>query len=381
MDKKTIIILVVAGILVCCCLGALAAGVAGSLWMISDEETIFSSNGTFDVFEPEATPMAATFTEIPLQDGAYETLNTLLTEVVPNNDLRELASRLGGSGDIPETMGGSPTIFRIGDQNSFFITNGDTNETVPVNAVLEYETEHVYFWVEEGVEFDADDLKALVDEFETKIYPTNRAFFGSEWTPGIDNDPHLFILYANGIGSSIAGYFSSADSVHPLAHKYSNAHEMFLLSAENVSLEEEFTYGVLAHEFQHMIHWYRDRNEDTWLNEGFSELASFLNGYDAGGFDYLYARQPDIQLNDWPNDSNATTPHYGASFLFVTYFLDRFGEDATKALVAHPDNGMDSIDAVLAELGAVDSRNGELISADALFADWVVANYLQDASV
>ncbi|KPL70031.1 hypothetical protein ADN00_18380 [Ornatilinea apprima] len=381
MDKKTIIILVVAGILVCCCLGALAAGVAGSLWMISDDDTIFSSDETFDVFEPEATPVAATFTEIPLQDGAYETLNTLLTEVVPNNDLRELASRLGGSGDIPETMGGSPTIFRIGDQKSFFITNGDTNETVPVNAILEYETEHVYFWVEEGVEFDADDLKALVDEFETKIYPTNRAFFGSEWTPGIDNDPHLFILYANGIGSSIAGYFSSADSVHPLAHKYSNAHEMFLLSAENVSLEEEFTYGVLAHEFQHMIHWYRDRNEDTWLNEGFSELASFLNGYDAGGFDYLYASQPDLQLNDWPNDSDATTPHYGSSFLFVTYFLDRFGEDATKALVAHPDNGMDSIDAVLAELGAVDSRNGELISADALFADWVVANYLQDASV
>lgn len=381
MDKKTIIILVVAGILVCCCLGALAAGVAGSLWMISDDETVFSSSETFDVFEPAPTPVAATFEEVPLEEGAFETLNTLLTEVVPNNDLRELASRLGGSGDIPETIGGSPTVFRIGDQKSFFITNGDTNETLPVNAVLEYETEHVYFWVEEGVEFDEDELKALVDEFETKIYPTNRSFFGSEWTPGIDNDPHLFILYANGIGSSIAGYFSSADSVHPLAHEYSNAHEMFLLSAENVSLDEEFTYGVLAHEFQHMIHWYRDRNEDTWLNEGFSELASFLNGYDAGGFDYLYASQPDLQLNDWPNDSDATTPHYGSSFLFVTYFLDRFGEDATKALVAHPDNGMDSVDAVLAELGAVDGRNGELITADALFADWAAANYLQDANV
>ena len=28
-----------------------------------------------------------------------------------------------------------------------------------------------------------------------------------------------------------------------------------------------------------------------------------------------------------------TSPHYGASFLFMTYFLDRFGEEATKALV------------------------------------------------
>jgi immune inhibitor A len=39
-----------------------------------------------------------------------------------------------------------------------------------------------------------------------------------------------------------------------------------------------------------MIHWYQDRNESSWLNEGFSELAAFLNGYGGGGFDYVYQR-------------------------------------------------------------------------------------------
>jgi len=378
MEKKWIVVIVLGLTLVCCCVLAIAAVGAGSYFIISDQ-TSTQNNVVGDV--PVPVQQEEVFIESELDEGAFQTLETLKNEVVPNNDLRELASRLAGIDNIPLTVNDAPEVFQIGDQKSFFITNGDTNITSSIEAVLRYETDHVYFWVEDGVEYDDGDMRALVDEFEEKIYPTNRDFFGSEWSPGVDNDPHLFILYANGIGSSIAGYFSSADSVHPLAHEYSNGHEMFLLSAENVWLNEDFTYGVLAHEFQHMIHWYRDRNEDTWLNEGFSELASFLNGYDAGGFDYLYASDPDLQLNDWPNDSNATTPHYGASFLYVTYFLDRFGEDATKALVADPDNGMDSIDAVLAELGAVDETNGELIGADDVFADWVLANYLQDQRV
>ena len=48
-----------------------------------------------------------------------------------------------------------------------------------------------------------------------------------------------------------------------------------------------------------MIHWYQDRNESSFLNEGFSELATFINGYDTGGFDGYYLNQPDVNLTDW----------------------------------------------------------------------------------
>jgi hypothetical protein len=156
---------------------------------------------------------------------------------------------------------------------------------------------------------------------------------------------------------------------------------MFNLNADNTGLDEEYTYGVLAHEFQHMIHWYRDRNEETWMNEGFSDLAMFLNGYDIGGHDFIYAGNPDIQLNDWPDDPSRTTPHYGASFLFWNYFLDRFGEEATKAAVADPDNGLKSIDKVLSELGVTDPLTNKTIVADDVFMDWVVTSYLQDERV
>ncbi len=317
---------------------------------------------------------------LPPLEGAFETLERLQQAEVPINDPHDLAQRLRGQTGIPETVP-FPGLFRLGDRKSFWVSNVDTNENFQVEAVLRHVSDHAYFWVQSGVRYNEADLARLANTFSDQIYPTNREFFGSEWSPGIDNDPRLYILYVRGVGRNIAGYFSSADAQHPLAHPYSNAHEMFIISADNTNLKDEFTYGVLAHEFQHMIHWYRDRNEETWLNEGFSELAAFLNGYDPGGFDYIFSLDPNIQLNDWPNDSSRTTPHYGASFLFVNYFLDRFGEQATQALVAHPDNGLDSIDAVLAGLDAVDPLSGEPYRADDLFADWVAANYLNLPSV
>jgi len=312
-------------------------------------------------------------------DAAYQTLERLKLAEVPVNDPRNLGQRLRGIQNIPETVP-FPGQFQVGARRQFWVSDLDTNENFQVEAVLRYVTDSAYFWIEDGVHYNGNHLARLANTFNDQIYPTTREFFGSEWSPGIDNDPRLYILYVSGVGSGIAGYFSSADSVHTLAHPYSNSHEMFIISADNTVLNEDFTFGVLAHEFQHMIHWYRDRNEETWLNEGFSELAAFLNGYDPGGFDYIFSLNPDIQLNDWPNDSNLTTPHYGAAFLFVNYFLDRFGEEATQALVAHPDNGLVSVDAVLADLNAVDPLSGAPIRADDLFADWTVTNFLNDPS-
>ena len=117
-----------------------------------------------------------------------------------------------------------------------------------------------------------------------------------------------------------------------MVHEYSNAHEMFVLDADHVDLGEEFAYSVLAHEFQHMIHWNIDRNEDTWMNEGASELAAFLNGYSIGGHDRIFAQKPDTQLNVWRDNASGSTENYGASFLFMTYFLDRFGKACHKSL-------------------------------------------------
>jgi hypothetical protein len=313
----------------------------------------------------------------PPEPPGDETLLTLASTIVPQNNPADLAVRLGGvTVPIPDTvpLSGAPAL---GDQYTFWASNTDTTDHFQVPATLQYITPHTYFWIENGVPFDPDELAALAKDFESHTYPTVRAFFGSEWTPGIDADPHLHILYARGLGGGIAGYFSSADEMHPLVHEYSNAREMFFLNADNTELDDLFTYGVLAHEFQHMIHWHGDRNENTWMNEGFSEVAALLTGYYEGNFDTAYVSDPDLQLNDWPADGDKT-PHYGGAFLFLTYFLERYGETATRQLVNHPRNGFESIDVILAELGAADPLWGDAPSADDLFQDFSLALYLQD---
>lgn len=372
------------GMIFCCCAQLIGESARDSLSVQSTESATaeMTEEATSPPQEFEITP------EVPMllfdnsatsvEEAAFETLKILQDAQIPINDSRDLAVRLGGRDFVPETLEAPAPVYLIGDRQTFWVTNVDTNETFQIDAVLRYATPHVYFWIQSGVRYQEVKLINLVELFEKTIYPKNREFFGSEWTPGIDHDPHLYILYVRGVGS-IGGYFSANDSVHPLAHKYSNAHEMFIVSADYVDLDSEAA-SVLAHEFQHMIHWYRDRNEESWVNEGFSVLAEFLNGYDIGWVDDAYVSQPDIQLTFWPSVGESY-PYYGSAFMFLNYFLNRFGEEATRTLVALPENGLVGIDTVLSKLGITDSKTGEVLTADDVFSDWVVANYLNDTSL
>jgi hypothetical protein len=389
MSRSSWVLVIVAGALLslvaCACIvisGIFGFGLFTTLQGLGDVGAGLESH-------PTNTPELLRPTLQPDQGGSglafqspagEETLETLNDTNVPINDLRDLAHRLDGRDNIPLTLERTNGSLTPGTRSQFWVSNVDTNESDQITAILEYVTDHVYFWVGEGVDFDEEDLTRLVDIFEEEIYPTTRNFFGSEWSPGVDGDPHLYILYVQNLGLNLLGYFSSADEQHPLAHEYSNAHEMFLLNADNLDLGDELTYGVLAHEFQHMIHWNRDRNEATWVNEGFSELAVLLSGYEVGS-DYAFIVDPDIQLNDWPNDSGDTSPHYGAGFLFLTYVLDRLGGEATRALVAHPENGLNGIDAILEKFQIIDPLSNKLVTTADIFMDWVLASYLRDESV
>ena len=310
-----------------------------------------------------------------------ETLDILKNTVVPSTDLITLAEKFKGMKNIPSSLTTPPVVYQLGDKRDFWTLNVDTNVNKKISATLAYMTDNVYFWVEDGIEVNNRDLKQLVETFANHIYPIDQEFFGKEWIPGVDNDAHLYILYARDLGEHLAGYNSDTDTVLPQAYPYANAHEMFAINADVQTLDDPYTLSVMAHEFQHLIHGYHDANEELWLNEGFSELATLLNGYDAGGFDTLFSYNPDIQLTEWPIDSDAADAHYGASFLFTTYLLDRFGEETTKAIIADPLNGLDSIDDVFKKNNVTDPQNGELMSADQLFMDWSLTNYLQDTSL
>jgi len=320
-------------------------------------------------------------TRPPIEDVSTSTLEMLKAAIVPENDPYELACRLQKICDVPTTLPAPNPPLEVGAKQKFWVLNSNTNEHFQIEAELLYITPHTYFWAEDAKAVDMRDLKTLMDTFENEIYPTDREFFGSEWTPGVDNDPHIYVIYAGNIGSTVAGYHSPDDSVNPLVREYSNGHETYVLGTSQ-KLNREYTYSTLAHEFVHIIQFASDRNDVAWLNEGFADVGAYLNGYFVGNKDWLYAQNPDLQLNDWV-DANSPDfgPHYGNSFLYLLYYLDRFGQDASKALTANPENDLTSVDSTLRDLNIIDPLTGKLITADDIYMDWAIALYLRDGSV
>ncbi len=367
---------IVAILLCCACAVIIAAGVIlyqASLQIPTDFPTLLPPIDEF------VTPSPTPSVERPSTDTiSTETIETLGKTIVPENDPYELSCRLEAICNVSKTV--QAKSYQVGDKEKFWILNSDTVEYTQMDATLLYITPHSYFWVEDGADVNQQDVKALMDTFENQIYPMDREFFGSEANPGVDGDPHIYVLYASNVGRSVAGYFYSSDGYNPLVNEYSNAHETYVIHTTQ-DLADEYAYSTLAHEFAHMIHFAADRNEELWMNEGFAEVGAFLNGYSAGVFDWEYAQSPDLQLTDWLGADQSNRTHYGQSFLFLTYFLDRFGEEVTKALVKDPENGLASIDDTLNLSNIADPQTGQPVTADDVFMDWAATMWLMDPSV
>lgn len=322
---------------------------------------------------PTDTPTLPAATPTPrASHETHSTETALLEAILPIRDQRLLAMRLRHHDQIiPEVVRETSPGYQVGDNITLWVT--DNYATPPrhfeVEATLQYLTDHSYWWVEQGFNIDPDDLEQSAKQFENHTYPTNRAFFGSEWSPGIDGDVRVHIFMGDVPG--VAGYFAAANSYSKLAETYSNEQEMFFINLRAIRPGNSSFDGVLAHEFQHMIHWHQDRNEDTWVNEGLSELATFINGYGPSNFMGTYIAQPDTQLNSWAIDPSGAIANYGGSFLFMAYFLEHYGEDMMKAVVANPYNGVAGFDAVLSDQAFPERF-------DDIFADFLVANYLDE---
>lgn len=286
---------------------------------------------------------------------------------LPPRDRYDLAQRFLG---VREAAPPEPVAYEVGDVITFWVGNDDTETTVEVPAELAYVNDQVYMWVEQGLRYDLSAIRRSADRFAGETYPTTRAFFGSEASPGIDGDPRLHILHSVELGSGVAGYFYSPSEYPASVVPYSNEKEIFFINIGNTPPGSDYYDGVLAHEFQHMIHWAVDANEESWMNEGLSEVAAFLNGFGPSGFAPFFLMNPDLQLTHWPEGGGAGA-NYGAGFLFNTYYLDRFGQEALRELVANPLNGLAGVDDTLARIDAG-------VTADEFFVDWTLANLLND---
>ncbi|MEW6508079.1 MAG: T9SS type A sorting domain-containing protein [Bacteroidota bacterium] len=252
---------------------------------------------------------------------------------------------------------------------------------------------YCYIFVEDSIwnngRVDQNAVNKVLEAFDTKnalpnstkgIYQTNVDYFGNP--PNVDNDPRIIIFilnirdgYTPG-GAYTAGYFYSYNQGNA---SNSNKAEVFYLDANPLNLRTDnginSGMSITAHEFQHMIHWnYTPPSSQTFFNEAFSEIASYLNGY-ALRSTSRYANETNQYLLRWRSGDDVLTD-YSRAARYALYLSEQLTPAVFKTYLTSAFRDYDGITYASLFLDPGGSRNFER-----LLEDWFIANYLNDRSV
>ncbi|MBF0407865.1 MAG: hypothetical protein HQM10_10955 [Candidatus Riflebacteria bacterium] len=267
----------------------------------------------------------------------------------------------------------------IGGEEEFWAMNVATKQFERVTAVLRKISNNSYLYVEKGQEVEEDVLNGIAQKFDEVIYPKDRFYFGSEPKPGIDGDNRVTILMLDikdgwepGKGY-VGGYFFPLNEYSTKDFAQSNEREMVYLDMYPSDPKDPEYLGVVAHEFQHLIHWNNDPKEDKWINEGCSQLSFNVCGYPHPGQIMAFAQNPDHNLAKWDN----TVDGYGAVYLFFYYMTQKYQPLSgvlSKEIVLDQGKSIEGLNSALNKVGiTVDFKK--------LFSDWIVANIVSDPSI
>ena len=359
-------------VIVCLCLLFLSSCTSGGNNAVSSQSPTASVAVSATPFTPTPLPSPATESLSDLQ--ATEQL--LLMTPRPVSDPYSLMQRLKlhSAAPIPHTARTTPLNAHVGQEDPFWINNVDSGQYSRVRARLVYVTPHLYMYVEDGQSVNLTALAASANTFEKTIYPTERAAFGSEWTPGIDDDVHITVLNAVGLGTNVGGAFSPADEYPTSVSPRSNEREMLYLNLDGLIPGATDYNRTLAAEFQRLIDWHQQPGIQAWIDEGLSLLAEHLNGYSANDAAASFLQAFAVQLTSWSDDPAASLAHYGASYLFMDYFATHYGLKTLKEALQDPAAAPQNFNDALAKNGYTDTFT------DAL-TQWLIANYAQNATI
>ena len=262
-----------------------------------------------------------------------------------------------------------PVSYLAGREDTFWLIDLPELEVYSSRFELRFVTPHAYWYFEEGQSTDQSTIERSAAAFEENVYPRVTAVFGEEWSPGVDNDPHLNIINAS--LSGVGGYYSSMDEYPVSVSQFSNQREMIYINTGAIPVESSVYLEVLAHELQHAIHWNADPSEETWVNEGLAELSMTIAGFGQGSI-HQFLRAPPTSLIHWPLTPFGTLPYYGASSLFMHYLVEQYGDrDDLRLLLAEPRDGIAGITSYL-------KSAGHDVTFRDVFRDWTAANILDE---
>jgi len=258
-------------------------------------------------------------------------------------------------------------------------------------------------------------INYLGDTLKNRIVANDEAFYApiSPAKAGDPNSKALVMLVYNviddmyydcSVGTYIAGYFAPnfIDSMGmnvivvdtlDWTNRLGDDPNAMPWSDHNPGNDVAELYeGVVAHELQHLLHSYADADEDSWLNEGLSDLAIFLNGFYPGGSHVAYHQvfYADTSLTRW----GGGLENYGASYTFFQYLWERAGGNGNgtynadqyyngkggdlliKMIFNNPLNGMDAVQDSITKFNK--QTGAKLPDVATLFQDWILAVYLDD---
>lgn len=264
---------------------------------------------------------------------------------------------------------------------TFWVTAWDTGAYRQAQAAMVYAGEHCVIYLEDGQWVAPYTIQKLGTEFDSRVYPWVTPVLGSEPNPGVDGDARIFILLCDLKDISVSGYFSPVDVAPEEKEAHSNRREIIYLDSAAVASDPKNAGSLAAHEFAHLIVYYRDymldpsparAPETDWLTEGFTTYAESLAGYDGrtGSLLLAFASDTDMNLTCWADDRG----HYGASYAFMSYLAAREGPGMIGALIDNPSDGVAGINAILRLRGSTNTF-------DSLLDDWAVANFLDGRGI
>ena len=280
----------------------------------------------------------------------------------PDRDQVALAQRLRPHPDTSSTTTSQPPPdLSVGEEEDFWLIELRGPTAYQTTAVLRLISPRALWYVESGATVGDQALEAAARAFEEQIYPQVTAAFGSS---SLGPGERITVLHARLGGAG--GYFSSGDGLPVAVQPFSNERPMLYLNVRGPLVGSRSYLSILAHEFQHMVHDAADGNEESWVNEGLSEVATGVAGYPTP----LSGRplpSPPVSLTAWPDAPGSTLPHYLTSFLFFHYLTEHYGgTDNLARLLGQPEDGVVGVDSYLRDLGLDATFLG-------VYRDWTVA--------
>ncbi|MCL4544964.1 MAG: immune inhibitor A [Chloroflexi bacterium] len=293
-----------------------------------------------------------------------------LTASVPFRSLTALVERVvHPTCATPTPVLGTATT--IGSHVSFSVDDEVTRTREVINTTLVYLSPHALWYVEDGVPVTQEQLQTAAQEFEQKIYPLDVTTFGKPRFPDLSGLNRLTIVVAKLQG--VAGYFTASDQYLRCIAPSSNQRNAIYINETVDKVGSPALEDTLVHELQHLIHWDHHPADSAWVNEGMSVYAEYLAGFSVDRLADAFLKAPGTQLTDWSDSPTAVLAHYGAAFLFIAYLAQHYGPPSLfYTLLSSPLNDWAMINEYLQSKGA---------SADQVFAQWVVANVLNNSTV